>query len=100
MLDIIGASGAVYRFRLHRPGQALPATAGNYVYVQAGSRPPVILCCGEASSLVQAGNAARDVEEGAALYLRLNVSRATRVAEHEDIVAAAAPALVLRGTPE
>lgn len=92
-VDLHGASGAAYRFRLAEP-QALPATAGNFVFLVGETA----LCCGTARSLVKA-RAAWDrlaaAEEGARLYVRLNVASATRAAEHTDLVEALKPQSVI-----
>jgi hypothetical protein len=90
-LDVPGASGARYRFRradLH----ALPATAGNLLVVSPRKSEPVIRLCVAADSLAQAAPAARDAlkaHRGAVLYIRLNIARAVREAEHDDIAATA-----------
>jgi hypothetical protein len=97
VLDLTGASGAVYRFRLVGDLNDLPVMAGNFVCVR-GDGGGEIVCCGTARSLVQArGVWAAAVKEHKAdqLYVRLNVSRSLREAEHEDIVQAARPPLVL-----
>ena len=92
-LDVPGASGTQYRFRRIGLGE-LPATAGNVVAV-AGSPPkPRFLYCGAARSLNRAVPALeaflRD-RRGAAIFVRLNVARTVREAEHADIVAAVRP---------
>jgi hypothetical protein len=96
-LDLTGASGSVYRFRRCGDLNELPATAGNFVYLRADPAGDEIVCCGTARSLVRASSAWKAAERRKAtdLYLRLNVSRAVREGEHEDIVAATQPPLVL-----
>lgn len=96
-LDLVGASGSVYRFRLFNAESELPATAGNFVCVRARPEGHEIVCCGTTRSLLRAGSAWKVAGRRAEteLYLRLNVSRAARDGEHEDIVAAAQPMLVL-----
>ncbi|MGA0608463.1 hypothetical protein ACO2Q0_20920 [Phenylobacterium sp. VNQ135] len=90
-VDMPGASGAHYRFRRVDVG-ALPAMAGNLIVVQPSDSDPILLVCMPAPSL----SAARDLvmtalrlNPGALLYVRLNVARAVREAEHADIIAAA-----------
>ena len=90
LLDLQGASGATYRFRLIADPGALPATSGNYVYVRFRGATPQVLACGAVNTL---GAAARGWDEAvrahavAALYIRLNVARAARDQEHADLVA-------------
>lgn len=88
IIDLRGASGAAYRFRRVDPA-ALPATAGNFVYAREEAGELAVLCCGTALSLTSAGDLRRDVVERhgeADLFIRLNVARAVRRGEHEDIV--------------
>lgn len=91
-IDLTGASGANYRFRLWQQGAPHSPMAGNYVFVKADAE-------GDGYSIVQAGvsddlSTVRSVFEKAAkrgathVFTRLNVSRAVRTAEHEDISAA------------
>lgn len=92
-IDLRGASGAAYRFRRADPA-ALPATAGNFVFVREDEGGPEIVCCGTALSLTLAGGLTRNMAEryGANdLYIRLNVARAVRLGEHQDIVEQARP---------
>jgi hypothetical protein len=92
-LDVTGASGATYRFR--RIGvDALPATAGNLLVVAGAPSRLSYRLCAAARSLNTAGAAiAPRLAEvrGAKLFVRLNVSRVVRDAEHADIVAAVRP---------
>lgn len=97
LLDIEGASGALYRFRVHDTDRELPATAGNYLFIRRDGEAIQVVGCGEAQSLMSARPlwAEAVAEHGAEkLYLRLNVARAHRVGEHEDIVAKHRPQLV------
>lgn len=92
-LDVPGASGAQYRFRRAALSE-LPPTAGNLVVATGQSGRLKVLLCGPARSLAQAGLAAAETlkaNRNARLYVRLNVARTTREAEHLDIVAATAP---------
>ena len=93
-LDLLGASGAAYRFRLVGDPAELPATSGNFAYVRWRGAAAQVSCCGAANSLTLAirfwDAAVRD--HGAeGLYIRLNVARAIRDAEHEDLVARQRP---------
>jgi hypothetical protein len=92
-LDVPGASGTRYRFRRADPG-ALPAGAGNVVAVAGKPPSQRFVLCAAARSLGRAApaiTAALHAHPGTRLYLRLNVARATREAEHADIVAGVRP---------
>lgn len=98
-LDLKGASGATYRFRLvAEPGQ-LPATSGNFVYVRWRGTAPQVFCCGAVNSLT---SASQDWDEAvrahgaSGLYVRLNVARASRDEEHADLVAKYQPVMAAR----
>ena len=88
-IDLLGASGAAYRFRLAERGIA--PTGGNFVLVRDVDGASQVVCCGKARTLV-----ASDIERlwakdelGASddrLYLRLNVAAHSRDAEHVDLV--------------
>ena len=96
-VDVIGASGAAYRFRAATLEQ-LPVTAGNLI-VATGAPPRLgVRLCASAHTLQKAAPAARDALAAARsgqVFIRLNIARATREAEHADIVAALAPELDL-----
>lgn len=92
-IDLRGASGAAYRFRRADPA-ALPATAGNFVYAREEGGQLVVVGCGTALSLTSAAGLQRnlaDLHGESDLFIRLNVARAVRQGEHEDIVAQAKP---------
>ena len=92
-LDVPGASGTQYRFRLARVGE-LPVTAGNLVAVTGAPARRRFLLCAAARSLNRAApavDAALREAPGAKVFIRLNVARAVRQAEHADIVAAVSP---------
>jgi hypothetical protein len=92
-LDVAGASGARYRFRRSAPGE-LPASAGNLLVATGSPARPRILFCGSAHSLARAATAVSETlkdDRNARLFVRLNVARAVREAEHQDIVAAVGP---------
>lgn len=93
-VDVPGASGAQYRFRVAAPAE-LPPTAGNLLVATGRTGRLKVLLCGAPASLSKAAPAAAEVlkaNRNARLYVRLNVARTTREAEHQDIVAAVAPA--------
>ncbi len=92
-LDVPGASGTQYRFRSARVGE-LPATAGNLVAVIGAPAAHRFLLCAAAPSLSRAAHAIDAALHGApgvTVFIRLNVARAVREAEHADIVAAVSP---------
>ena len=93
-LDVSGASGAQYRFRRATPAE-LPAMAGNLLVASGAPGRLKVLFCGAARSLVRAAPLVSETlraNRSARLFVRLNVARTVREAEHADIVAAVAPA--------
>ena len=98
LLDLKGLSGTAYRFRHVASPAELPAHAGAFVLARpAGSLAATqIAACGTRRSLLELAKLWPDlVADGAQMFVRLNVSRAARLAEHEDLVAALKPAEVL-----
>ncbi len=92
-LDILGASGASYRYRRATLDQ-LPPTAGNVVAVISEPSKRRFLVCGAARSLNRVRpelEAILQANPSADLFVRLNVARATREAEHADVAAAVQP---------
>ena len=88
-VDLKGASGSEYRFRLWPEGGHHLPMAGNYAYVRCDANGVKVLQLGETNDLSKArsewGKAAR---RGAThVFTRLNVSRTPRLAEHQDLVA-------------
>jgi hypothetical protein len=93
-IDLTGASGAPYRFRRVDLGD-LPAMAGNLVVARGEAGRLEVLLCGAARSLSRAAPAAAEVLQAhrdARLYVRLNVARTVREAEHADLVVGMSPA--------
>jgi len=88
-IDLRGASGAAYRFRLWPDGVHHPPIAGNYVCVRADGADFEIASVGETLDLSELRKALpKKVRETTThIYTRLNVARATRCAEHDDLVA-------------
>jgi hypothetical protein len=91
-IDLEGASGASYRFRLWPEGAPHQPIAGNYVCVRPDSDRTggyAVAHVGETTDLSRARlempKALR--APGVFVYTRLNVSRAIRTAEHEDLAA-------------
>ena len=96
-VDLKGASGTFYRFRLWPEGGVHPPIAGNYVVLREDEAAPRVLLAGVTSDLSQAAAECRKAltkEPAARLYTRLNVARAVRSAEHDDIVAEHKPTAV------
>lgn len=98
-IDLQGASGAFYRFRIWPESAAHLPIAGNYVFLRAEPSGFTILLVGTTNDLSQARRAWDKVATAGAThaYTRLNVARATRTAEHEDLVAGYHPAQVDAG---
>jgi len=91
-LDVPGASGTRYRFRRTTVAE-LPAAAGAVVAVAGPPARQRFLLCAATPSLSRAASAidATLQSRSAQVFIRLNVSRAVRDAEHADIVAAIRP---------
>lgn len=88
-VDLKGASGAVYRFRLIADPNRLPISAGNFTYVRWRGSTPQVMCCGAVNSLVEAvrqWDLAVRSHGAEGLYIRLNVARSTRTDEHRDLI--------------
>jgi len=99
-VDLRGASGTFYRFRLWPEGGAHPPIAGNYIVLREDASGLKVLLAGVTSDLSQAAAEARKtlLKDGEArLYTRLNVARALRSTEHEDIVAEHKPPVLSAG---
>jgi hypothetical protein len=93
-VDVPGASGARYRFRQAVPNE-LPPTAGNLLVATGQTGRLKVLFCGAARSLARAEPVVSETlkaNRAARLFVRLNVARVTREAEHADIVAGVSPA--------
>lgn len=89
-IDLTGASGASYRFRLWPEGTSHVPIAGNYAYVRVSEHePPTVIAVGETNDLSKARVGWAKVSKRGAthVYLRLNVPRAVREAEHSDLAA-------------
>jgi hypothetical protein len=88
-VDLKGASGAAYRFRVWPEGANHLPVAGNYVFVKDGVEDLEVLFVGATNDLSQARGEWAKVARGDAthVFTRLNVARAVRMAEHEDLIA-------------
>lgn len=93
-IDLQGASGAAYRFRLWPVGTSHQPIAGNYVCVHADGADVEVLGVGETLDLSGLrGALPKKLRESTThIYTRLNVARTTRCAEHEDLMARHKPA--------
>jgi len=88
-LDIEGESGQFYRFRQVDSQRELPASSGNFVFVRREGRIFTVVCSGFTADLRHAAPLWESViREKVAdrLLVRLNISRASREREHEDLV--------------
>ena len=98
-LDLKGASGAAYRFRVWPATAGHSPVAGNYVFLKETPSGFEVLLVGATNNLSLARAQWNKVTKLGAthVFTRLNVARAARVAEHEDLVAAYQPVLVSDG---
>jgi hypothetical protein len=90
IIDLRGASGTTYRFRLWPPGASHLPMAGNYAFVRetAGGFSVVAAeAVDDLSAMRSTSGAAASALGATHLFTRLNVSRAVRTAEAEDIAA-------------
>ena len=89
-IDLRGVSGTVYRYRIANPKRPNIAGSGNFVYVRDEDGEPQVLYMGEtdslaADSLLRWDEAVR--QYGAThIFMRLNVSGATRASELGDLL--------------
>lgn len=88
-IDLHGASGAQYRFRLWPEGASHVPVAGNYAYIREEPAGFTVVAVGESNDLSQArADWPKTAKRGVThLYTRLNVPGAVREAEHADIAA-------------
>ncbi|MHB8529086.1 MAG: hypothetical protein ACYC8V_06190 [Caulobacteraceae bacterium] len=99
LIDVHGASGAVYRFSLFREGRPLSPMGGNFLYVREEEDGPgkgyEIVHVGEGQNLLTDAHLDWDKAVGthavSHLFTRLNISERTRKQEHADIVRALHP---------
>jgi hypothetical protein len=97
VLDLKGLSGTVYRFRHVSNPSDLPVQAGAFVMARIGpSDAADVRACGTRRSLVELAKLWSELTTGGArMFVRLNVSRAARLAEHDDLVGLLKPGDVL-----
>jgi hypothetical protein len=90
IIDLHGASGTKYRFRLWPAGSAHVPMGGNYAFVREERGGFVVLAAAAIDDLSLTRSAygqAASALGATHLFTRLNVSRAVRTAEAEDIAA-------------
>ena len=86
-IDLAGASGATYRFRIWSEAGQTPM-AGNFVAVERQQHGFAMLMAGAINDLSRTPKAVASAGiAGAEIFVRLNVSRQTRAQEHADLVA-------------
>jgi hypothetical protein len=93
-IDVPGASGVAYRFRLWPRGERPPPMAGNYIVARKAQGPAEVMLVGVTSDLSRVNGDELRTGAGVQLFTRLNFARAIRTAEHADIVAGHAHAAV------
>jgi hypothetical protein len=87
-IDLQGASGVSYRFRTWPAGGDHPPIAGNFAIVRFEPEGMKLLALGQSLDLsLQPPEWTKLKSDDAALFTRLNVARAAREAEYEDLVA-------------
>lgn len=92
-LDLTGASGAAYRFRLLPAGEKHVPIAGNYALVRPRADGVRVVAVAATDDLSRAAEElSPQMRRGASIYTRLNVARAIRETEHADLAARYAPA--------
>jgi hypothetical protein len=92
-VDLKGASGASYRFRLLPKGADHLRIAGNYAVLKPRGESFTVVHLAMTSDLSQARATCPPDAQGRSmhLYTRLNIARRAREAEHEDMLANYAP---------
>lgn len=89
-IDVQGASGTSYRFRIWPADGEHAPMPGNFVFVRMEPGAWTVVYSGEVHDLSTAPAnwaEARDAHGATHIYTRLNVSGAIRREEHADIVA-------------
>lgn len=96
-IDLRGASGAVYRYRLSNPVRPNVAGGGNYVFVRDCDGEPHVVYAGETDSFITGGferwEEAVNRHGATHVFTRLNVSGATRCQELDDLIPALEPVM-------
>ncbi|WP_425998990.1 hypothetical protein [Caulobacter sp. DWR1-3-2b1] len=92
-IELKGASGAIYRYKLAEDADPRTTIAGNFIYLDAKG---VVVFAGEANNLIGATarwSEAQSRHGATTMYTRLNVSGASRAEEHTDLVTALDPVM-------
>lgn len=90
-IELGGASGKRYRFRRVIDLNLLPATGGHFVYLKHTDSEASVIACGASETLIKARDfwPKLQAEHGAdSIYIRLSISRTSRLEEYEDIAQA------------
>jgi len=87
-IDLIGASGASYRFRARTTDDAQLPVAGNYAVVSRPADGAEVHVVGMTNDLSRLATEAGGPAKGAQVFTRLDVARVDREAVHADLVAA------------
>lgn len=97
-IDILGASGAVYRFDAIARAADAPAVAGNFIFARINRGEVEVAGCGSTLNLkdtVSLWGSEIEANETQGIFVRLNTLRGARVREHDDIVDKHRPDLVV-----
>ncbi len=96
-IDVRGGSEKLYRFRLAPSGKPTSAMSGAYIYVREDEGRVDVLFVGDADNLMNDARSRWDEAVGkhraTHLFVRLNISAATRKAELEDILEGGRPVM-------
>ena len=97
LIDVKGASGAVYRFSQFRDGRPLSPMGGNFLYVRETTDGHEIVHAGEGQNLLtdarKRWGEAVSAHGPLHLFTRLNISEHARQREQADIVGAVRPVM-------
>ncbi len=90
-IELAGKSGARYRYTPMQEERFLPPAGANFVIAKLTKDGATVMYAGETDNLAnqtwrQALEKARETHRDAAILTRLNVTRAVRKAEQEDLV--------------
>ena len=101
-VDVVGASGARYRFMRLREGRPLSPMGGNYIFGRHTGACFEVIYAGEAQNLLRDSrerwNEAVERYQVSDLYTRLNISERVRLLELADIVGAGTPPMNVEPT--
>ena len=90
-IELAGKSGARYRYTPLQEERFLPPAGANFVIAKLTKDGATVMYAGETDNLAnqtwrQALEKARELHRDAAILTRLNVTRAVRKAEQDDLV--------------